>query len=474
MSQSHREEVRDLLRRIDDVRGLSESSQRGPIDPGDPSDWMRTTAELVDELERSHRRLIETNVQLVSLREVASSMVTATDASETTRTVTRYLARAFGFGDAFLLLVGRERGTLAGTWTHGVGEGERTFRLELPLLGDRGGVTRSLWLNRTVLLRDPERHPSLLLPDGHALHDVLGGIGSIACVPLQRSYSGLPEPHELCGARCILGDVSLLAPPPGAAAEGWAVDRDERQGNCLACEFMPILGVIGMARPSTDVSLGPADVTLLESIAHSVAPIVENARLYYELRRSERFRLHVLDSMASALVVVSMKGEILTFNRAAQELLGFHEAEVSGKRQLRSDLLRQLAARVTFDLPSSLVDREIDRRLEEFARRLTEQRIDPREANIDWAQFREGQREAAREAVASALVLDELARRETLTVLPEDVDKEIEQFATRAGRTPAAIRAQLEKDGGISRLYAGLRREKAVDFAMSRAKMTPE
>jgi len=150
------------------------------------------------------------------------------------------------------------------------------------------------------------------------------------------------------------------------------------------------------------------------------------------------------------------------------------EAEVSGKRQLRSDLLRQLAARVTFDLPSSLVDREIDRRLEEFARRLTEQRIDPREANIDWAQFREGQREAAREAVASALVLDELARRETLTVLPEDVDKEIEQFATRAGRTPAAIRAQLEKDGGISRLYAGLRREKAVDFAMTRAKMATE
>ena len=150
------------------------------------------------------------------------------------------------------------------------------------------------------------------------------------------------------------------------------------------------------------------------------------------------------------------------------------EAEVSVKRQLRSDLMRQLAERVTFELPSSLVDREIDRRLEEFARRLTEQRIDPREANIDWAQFREAQREAAREAVASALVLDELARRETLTVLPEDVDKEIEQFATRAGRTPAAIRAQLEKDGGISRLYAGLRREKAVDFAMTRAKMATE
>jgi hypothetical protein len=41
----------------------------------------------------------------------------------------------------------------------------------------------------------------------------------------------------------------------------------------------------------------------------------------------------------------------------------------------------------------------------------------------------------------------------------------------RAGRTPAALRAQLEKEGGISRLYAGLRREKAVDLALSRATM---
>jgi trigger factor len=150
------------------------------------------------------------------------------------------------------------------------------------------------------------------------------------------------------------------------------------------------------------------------------------------------------------------------------------EAEEAARRQVRSDLLKQLAQRVTFELPSSLVEREIDRRIEEFARRLTEQNIDPRQANIDWAQFREAQRESARDAVASALALDEIARRENLVVTPEDLDKEIEQFALRAGRTPPVVRAQLEKEGGISRLYAGLRREKAVDFAMSHAKMSTE
>jgi trigger factor len=148
------------------------------------------------------------------------------------------------------------------------------------------------------------------------------------------------------------------------------------------------------------------------------------------------------------------------------------EAEEAARRQLRNDLLRQLAERVTFRVPAVLVEREIDRRLEEFVRQLMQQRIDPRQSGIDWGQFRESQREAAQAAVASALVLDEVARRENLTVAPEDVDKEIEAYATRAGRTPAAIRAQIEKEGGLGRLAAGLRREKAVDFALSRAKMT--
>jgi trigger factor len=150
------------------------------------------------------------------------------------------------------------------------------------------------------------------------------------------------------------------------------------------------------------------------------------------------------------------------------------EAQEHASRHTRAELLKQLAQRVTFELPASLVEREMDRRIEEFARQLMQQKIDPRQAGIDWAQFRESQREAARDAVASALVLDEIARRENITVTAADVDKEIEGFAERAGRTPAALRAQLEKDGGISRLFAGLRREKAVDLALTRASMTTE
>lgn len=147
------------------------------------------------------------------------------------------------------------------------------------------------------------------------------------------------------------------------------------------------------------------------------------------------------------------------------------ESEEHSRQHLRTDVLKQLSDRVTFDLPSSLVEREMDRRIEEFASRLMQQNVDPRQAGIDWAQFRESQREPARASVASALALDEIARREGLTVSAEDVDKEIERFAVRAGRTPAALRAQLEKEGSVARLATGLRREKAVDLVLSRARI---
>jgi trigger factor len=151
-----------------------------------------------------------------------------------------------------------------------------------------------------------------------------------------------------------------------------------------------------------------------------------------------------------------------------------HEARHGAEREMRAGLMKQLAARVPFEAPASLVDREIDRRIEDFARRLMEQQVDPREAGIDWNAFRESQREAAREAVGGALALDEVARREGLEVTEEEVEREVARYGERTGRTPAAVRARLEKEGGMPRIHSGLRREKAIDFLMARATISGE
>lgn len=333
MPGSEADKLRTLLRRVDEVRGLSDRMQpSSSVGLDDTETLVRTLGELVEELERSHRRLIETNVQLVSLREVASSLTNTVDVAETTRTVTRYLQRAFGFDQVCLLLIDRERGVLTGAWTNGrPGVGAGTTTLEVPLVGERGALARAVWLNRTLMHHDCRRHPPALILEHHPLHEAFEGLGSMACVPLQRSQSvHAHEQSEVCGARCMVGDAAMLAPPAGHEAQGWAITREEGQRRCLTCELLPSLGVIAAARSLDAPPLTAADVTLLESIALSVAPMVENARLFQELRRNQRFLENVLDSMASSLVAVNLQGEVLSFNQAAEELLGWSEQDALG------------------------------------------------------------------------------------------------------------------------------------------------
>jgi len=66
-------------------------------------------------------------------------------------------------------------------------------------------------------------------------------------------------------------------------------------------------------------------------------------------------------------------------------------------------------------------------------------------------------------------VLDEIARREAIAVSESEVEAEVARYAERTGRTAAAVRARLEKEGGLSRIYTGLRREKTVAFLLTRA-----
>lgn len=146
-------------------------------------------------------------------------------------------------------------------------------------------------------------------------------------------------------------------------------------------------------------------------------------------------------------------------------------AEQESEHKLRHDLLQQLAGRVP-SAPDVLVDQEIDRRLEEFVRRIMEQGVDPMKANVDWQQFRERQRPAAAETVKSTLVVDEIARREQVEVTEDDLEQEIARFAERSGRTPAAVRARLEQDHALDRIRAGIRREKTMTRLIEKANVS--
>ena len=145
------------------------------------------------------------------------------------------------------------------------------------------------------------------------------------------------------------------------------------------------------------------------------------------------------------------------------------EAQIESQRGVRRDLMSQLAARLTVEVPEALVDQEVARRLEQVATRLAQQQVDPGKANINWDNLREEQRKPALETIRGTMVLDEVIRREGLTISEDDLEKEIGVYAERLEQTPTAVRAQLDRDNGIDALSEGMRREKAIDFLLSRA-----
>jgi trigger factor len=143
-------------------------------------------------------------------------------------------------------------------------------------------------------------------------------------------------------------------------------------------------------------------------------------------------------------------------------------AEDEAAHRVRHELLKTLSSRVKA-APEVLVDQEVDRRLEEFVRRLMEQGVDPMKADMDWREFRERQREAAVETVKSTLAVDDIARRESIDATDEDIAAEIAKFAERAGHTSAAVRARLEQEGALDRIHAGIRRDKTIGWLLEKS-----
>ncbi|HEV2113341.1 MAG TPA: trigger factor, partial [Terriglobales bacterium] len=143
-----------------------------------------------------------------------------------------------------------------------------------------------------------------------------------------------------------------------------------------------------------------------------------------------------------------------------------HHAEHEAKEKLIDELVR----RNEFPVPESLVERQVDLRLERGLRALAAQGLRSEDMKkMDFDRLRAGQREAALKEVKSSLILEKIADAEKLEVSDQEIDKEIEELATQMKQTPDAIRARLTRDGALDRIRGRIRNEKALEFLYSRS-----
>ncbi|HEX8801944.1 MAG TPA: trigger factor, partial [Terriglobales bacterium] len=118
-----------------------------------------------------------------------------------------------------------------------------------------------------------------------------------------------------------------------------------------------------------------------------------------------------------------------------------HERDHRQKELQREKVLAELVKLHAFPVPDSLVEHQMDVRLERVVRSLAQQGVDPRAVNVDWMSLRRRQEERARDDVKAELVVDRIATEEQIDVTEEELQHELEHVASHGGESAEAIRA---------------------------------
>ncbi len=153
-------------------------------------------------------------------------------------------------------------------------------------------------------------------------------------------------------------------------------------------------------------------------------------------------------------------------------------ADRQAEEVFENAVVGEAVARSTFDVPSVLVEHEIDHQIEHAKETLERQGIEMstylRVTGKTEEQLREDFREQALNNVRATLVLTRIAEAEGIVALLEDVDREIEMLASVSGAQAPRVRQQLSAPEQREVLARRVARRKAVDFLIELAKTAVE
>ncbi|MGQ9630263.1 MAG: trigger factor [bacterium] len=129
-------------------------------------------------------------------------------------------------------------------------------------------------------------------------------------------------------------------------------------------------------------------------------------------------------------------------------------------RQIESQILDRLVEISSFEVPETMIQRELDRMIS---------RLGMEEApESQKARLKERFRDGAIRNVRINLILKEIARREKIEVSDAEVDSEIARLARDSNREPALLKSHLVKRGGIEPLKADMLATRVMELLKKR------
>ncbi len=152
-------------------------------------------------------------------------------------------------------------------------------------------------------------------------------------------------------------------------------------------------------------------------------------------------------------------------------------ARVQASMAMREKVFEAAAALVPEEVPETLVNSEMERRLHDLAHRLEEQGLRmtiPQylaATGQDQQEFVDGVRAGATEAVRADLALRAVITQEEIAASDDEVDAEVERIAQQMDEKPAKVRKDLERRGVIEAVRSDIARGKALAFLMDHAEV---
>ena len=141
----------------------------------------------------------------------------------------------------------------------------------------------------------------------------------------------------------------------------------------------------------------------------------------------------------------------------------------SVEAETKDRLFAAMAERFSFPVPESLVQNQIDIRLERGLRALAAQGMQPEQMRkLDFTRLRAAQRDSAVAEVRTNILLDRIAGEENITITDEELDKELQIVSIQSREPLDALKVRLTKDGGLARIREQLRRDKTASILYER------
>ncbi|HEB88196.1 MAG TPA: trigger factor [Deltaproteobacteria bacterium] len=166
-------------------------------------------------------------------------------------------------------------------------------------------------------------------------------------------------------------------------------------------------------------------------------------------------------------------GDFETLDEVRQKIREGLEARrrEASDRELHRSLLDDLVTRTSFEVPPTMVERQLENQIQQFEQQM-KGRVPEEDLRARLAQMREEGWEAAKRRVQEALLLEAVAARAGLEASEEEIDARLDEMAAAQGVDPKMMRDMAAAQGWRPAVAAEIVDRKALDHLVEHARIS--